>query len=232
MNRLGGTRISLPHYAVLLWVILCLFWPLSATAQDANDGLETYYLRSKGSSYMMSSACPANGMDLFFTLSHTKGGSLFDTCGIGAADEGDWKLMAGGDGSLSFWIFSPNVRVPSSESNGWVLYKTDADLELNESYAVLVEVDGYNLGLVVYTQDEENPVATFLEGELPCALTSKAVFAGDYPGDNSMGEHLGVRRSAIAEIGMIYFGPVIPDFEDENLKKTWVIPGSGAKPAE
>lgn len=216
-----GTGCRLPRLFTLVLLLGCLL----ATSAADESWLDRYLARltmdSPQSSYLLARSCPTPDFTAYISFTARKPGTLLDTVGINAAPVGSWALQVDDLGSLAFSIYSPQQRTAQDTGNGWHRYELSAALQFGQEYNCILECSGGNLLLAVFVGED---TVGMVHEALPCAVDSAAVYAGDFPGDNSWGAEYQIYRSFAGRMDVLYFGPLIDALSTETIKKTWVDP--------
>jgi hypothetical protein len=178
-------------------------------------------LESPEASYLLARSCPTPDFTAYLSFNISAAGTLLDTVGINNAPAGAWNLQIDRNGQLTFSIFSPQRRTARDTGNGWHRYTLSSALRSGQDYNCILQCSAGSLLLLITT--DKSSIGRVYE-ELPCAVDSAAVYAGDFPGDNSWGADYNIHSSFSGTLDVLYFGPLIDALSAVNIAKTWVDP--------
>lgn len=201
---------------ILLWASTLLL--SSAAEQSWPDTLgNKYVMRSASDSSLLAKSCPALDLSLYLSFSFNTAGVLLDTVGLNAAADGAWCLGLGSDGVLTLSVYSVKL-------GDWQRVALASRLQPGMKYHLMLGIAGGILSAGTYEGDR---LLNGIGARLEAYPFSGPVYAGDFPGDNTLGASYNIYQACIGEMTVHYFGRHIDSLTADNIGQSTVISQAG-----
>lgn len=123
--------------------------------------------------------------------------------GVLGAPTGSYAMQVDGQGNMWFQVYAPKVQSQFREASGWHVLKTTRPIPAGRPCTVTLKVDGK---LIEFEVADAAGVQkrTF---SAPLRLAEATLYAGDFPGDNSLSPPPVIHRGMTGSLQVSYCGP-------------------------